>query len=123
MLASPIRRHRRVPCDRPAVLEVPTPSGPERSLATVKALSLGGLGLAFDEWETCDVNAGDVVFVHLRSPRGALVLPARVAWIRHDHSARFDLGVMLLRERLDHVTAASYRALVAEADEHTTGAD
>jgi hypothetical protein len=92
-------------------------------LATVKALSLGGLGLAFDEWESCEVKAGDSVYVHLHSPRGALVLPARVAWIRHDPSARFDLGVMLLHERLDHVTAASYRALVADADEQTAGAD
>lgn len=117
MLASPVRRHRRVACDRPAVLEVSTPAGPERSPATVKALSLGGLGLAFDDWDSCDVKAGDCVLVHLTTNRGPLSLPVRVAWIRHAPLARFDLGVMLLPERLDHGTAESYRALVADADD------
>jgi hypothetical protein len=116
MEACHVRRHRRVLCERPAIIEVATPSGAQRFAATVKAMSMGGLGLAFDEWDDCDVKPGDVVLVHLPSGRRSLTLPVQVAWSRRAASLTFDLGVMLLAGRLDETTARRYRTVVAEAD-------
>ncbi len=115
MLARDLRRHHRIECDRPAIFEVTTPAGPERSPATVRALSIGGLGLAFDEWDTVAAKAGDTAIVRLPIDAGALVLPVRVAWVRHDPSARFDLGVVIMADRIDHATAAGYQALLMDA--------
>ncbi len=119
MPAPNLRRHRRIECDRPAIFEVATPSGPERCPATVRALSMGGLGLAFDEWDIVLAKAGDTAIVRLPVDTGALVLPVRVAWIRHDPSARFDLGVVIIADRIDHATAAGYQALLMDPVEPT----
>lgn len=78
---------------------------------------MAGLGLAFDEWDTVAAKAGDTAIVRLPVDSGALVLPVRVAWVRHDPSARFDLGVVIMADRIDHTTAAGYQALLMDAVE------
>jgi hypothetical protein len=121
MTDSTQRRYPRFDCDLRAVLERRLGEGtrpdgdeapPTRAPVTVSCLSAGGLGLAFDEWDECPVQAGEPVLVRLLIQGRELALAGDVAWIQPRPQAPFDLGVELRLERCPREVRDAYRALV-----------
>lgn len=121
MTHSTHRRYPRFYCDLPAILErrlgegtrpdgeaAPATSAP----VTVSCMSAGGVGLAFDEWDECSIEAGEPVLIRLQLDGGELAVPGEVAWIRPRPHEPFDLGVELRLDRASRRVREDYMTLV-----------
>jgi len=113
VLTDDVRRYQRIPCDHRA--EIVVKRNKQRAPVTVRTLSLGGMGMTFDEWDDYDVEPGALVVVHVELGDRAVVLPGHVAWVAPSHYKRFDLGVVLDLHKADRVAREAYLGWVHSA--------
>lgn len=106
VLRGEVRRFERIPCDHRGEIEIKR--NKQRARVTVRTLSLGGMGMTFDEWDEVDLERGALVIVHVDLDGKRVDLPGHIAWVEPSLYKRYDLGVVLDLEKADRITRDAY---------------